>query len=548
MAGLSLGSVAAVLFGLSKVHNSNGTNWLQQGPGGSGSGWNSWGALGHNISNWVSDLSPNPAMHGGQATSVPQAAGGSPGAVTGGANSIATKAIAEARGELGTPYHLGMEEPHVGFDCSGLVQWSYKEAGLSLPRTSQEQWAALKNRSVPLNKLQPGDIVFQAGSDGTTSAPGHEGLYIGGGQVIQAPHTGTNVMVSPLAGGGWTSAARPTGSAGSVSTSGSGASASVAGTNIGYTGSALVAGNSGDADLGLTTNADSMLFSGGAATLDTLTSVSMSQQAQNASPSTSGGSGAVSVPANASQSAWIGQLFKALGVPNSKANMSSLTDWMAHEEPPSDWSHWNNPMNTTMPEAGAVSENSDGVKSYKTLSQGLAATVATLQNGLYPQILAQLKAGKGLLSGASADLLKWSGGGYSAVETGGTIIVGERGPEAVTIPNGSAANVLNAKQTSQLLRGQTARPAQAPWALTPAQQLVLDNVPQNAVHQAGGGGVTNSVNFAQGSIVIGGASSSQFSGTLSGSDINTVTQQFQQAVEQALTKIQLNAAVRQGDT
>src|SRR5262249_18929685 len=101
--------------------------------------------------------------------------------------------------------------------------------------------------------------------------------------------------------------------------------------------------------------------------------------------------------------------------PSTPANVASLADWMAHEEPPSDWSHWNNPMNTTQDEPGAQSQNSVGVKSYPTLAEGLQATIATLNNGLYPDILLQLRAGRGLRSGASTGLLRWPGGAYSSV-------------------------------------------------------------------------------------------------------------------------------------
>ena len=129
----------------------------------------------------------------------------------------------------------------------------------------------------------------------------------------------------------------------------------------------------------------------------------------------SGSSGNESVAAGASQTTWNKDLLSALGAPATSANLASLADWQAHEEPTSDWSHWNNPMNTTMQEPGSQSENSVGVQSYPSLSVGLTATVSTLNNGDYGDIIMLLKSGQGLKSGASAGLSKWSGGGYSSV-------------------------------------------------------------------------------------------------------------------------------------
>jgi cell wall-associated NlpC family hydrolase len=61
-----------------------------------------------------------------------------------------------------------------GFDCSGLAQAAYAAAGVSIERTSQDQWAS--ERHVPGGEEEPGDLVFFAGSDGTPSSPGHVGI------------------------------------------------------------------------------------------------------------------------------------------------------------------------------------------------------------------------------------------------------------------------------------------------------------------------------------------------------------------------------------
>jgi hypothetical protein len=116
-----------------------------------------------------------------------------------------------------------------------------------------------------------------------------------------------------------------------------------------------------------------------------------------------------------SESAWITAFLSALGAPASAANTSSMTDWISHEGTYGSGAT-NNPLNTTEPGFGSTSVfNSVGVRNYPTEAGGISATVATLENGSYPDILALLHSGAGLKSGASAGLLKWSNGGYSSV-------------------------------------------------------------------------------------------------------------------------------------
>lgn len=110
---------------------------------------------------------------------------------------LGTEAVSEAEKFLGVPYVWGGTNPAVGVDCSGLVQDVYKSLGISLPRTSEEQVTV--GEAVPsLADAEPGDLVFFPGSDGTASSPGHVGIYIGDGKMIDAPYTGTNVQVDPV--------------------------------------------------------------------------------------------------------------------------------------------------------------------------------------------------------------------------------------------------------------------------------------------------------------------------------------------------------------
>jgi cell wall-associated NlpC family hydrolase len=98
---------------------------------------------------------------------------------------------------LGTPYVWGGAKPG-GFDCSGLVQYVNGKVGVSVPRTTYAQWDS--GTPVKRGQLQPGDAVFFTGSDPKNGKPGHEGMYIGNGKFVEAPHTGGHVQVSTLAG------------------------------------------------------------------------------------------------------------------------------------------------------------------------------------------------------------------------------------------------------------------------------------------------------------------------------------------------------------
>ncbi|MFJ7148129.1 NlpC/P60 family protein [Streptomyces sp. NPDC100445] len=105
------------------------------------------------------------------------------------ADGRAAAALAAARSALGRPYVWGANGPS-GFDCSGLMQWSYAHAGIHLPRTSQAQRFA--GRQVPLSQARPGDLVVYR------SDASHVAMYAGNGQVIHAPYPGAPVRYDPV--------------------------------------------------------------------------------------------------------------------------------------------------------------------------------------------------------------------------------------------------------------------------------------------------------------------------------------------------------------
>lgn len=117
-------------------------------------------------------------------------------------------AISYAVAQLGKPYRWGSTGPN-SFDCSGLVYAAYLHAGITIGRTTY-QWRQDGPR-VPLNQLQPGDLLFSAGSDGTVQNPGHVVMDLGNGREIQAPETGEPVQVDKLSLAGVVVATRPAG-------------------------------------------------------------------------------------------------------------------------------------------------------------------------------------------------------------------------------------------------------------------------------------------------------------------------------------------------
>ncbi|HEX4978986.1 MAG TPA: NlpC/P60 family protein [Acidimicrobiales bacterium] len=104
-------------------------------------------------------------------------------------SSGAAAAVAEAERQLGKPYEWGGSGPDT-FDCSGLTAWAWRAGGASLPHSSQSQYSATSR--VGLDAIRPGDLLFYG------SPIHHVGIYVGDGQMIEAPETGKNVRYASI--------------------------------------------------------------------------------------------------------------------------------------------------------------------------------------------------------------------------------------------------------------------------------------------------------------------------------------------------------------
>lgn len=100
--------------------------------------------------------------------------------------------------QLGTPYRYGGNSPAEGFDCSGLVHYVHARSGLSVPRSTRNQFRA--STAVPLDAIRPGDLLFFRIND---KKPSHVGIYTGHGRFIHAPSSGKTVSQASLSNPYW---------------------------------------------------------------------------------------------------------------------------------------------------------------------------------------------------------------------------------------------------------------------------------------------------------------------------------------------------------
>jgi len=116
-----------------------------------------------------------------------------------GSTSIPDRAAHHAAQLVGQPYRYGGASPSTGFDCSGLVQWSYAQAGRKLPRSTDDQRVA--GQRIRVSELRPGDLIF---FDQEGKKHGHVGIYIGNGEFVHAPSSGKRVRRDRLDTPYWT--------------------------------------------------------------------------------------------------------------------------------------------------------------------------------------------------------------------------------------------------------------------------------------------------------------------------------------------------------
>lgn len=106
---------------------------------------------------------------------------------------LAAKAADIAAHMVGTRYHYGGNRPSKGFDCSGLVEYSYLRAGLKVPRTTQMQ--RRHSRAVSLKNIKKGDLIFFNQSGKRSS---HVGIYLGNKRFVHAPSPGKSVRIDEI--------------------------------------------------------------------------------------------------------------------------------------------------------------------------------------------------------------------------------------------------------------------------------------------------------------------------------------------------------------
>ncbi len=100
-----------------------------------------------------------------------------------------------AKGRIGLPYQWGGEGPG-SYDCSGLTMQAWARAGVSLPHSSRLQYQSVQH--ISYSSMRPGDLVFFGSDRGDPGSIHHVAMYVGGGQMIEAPYTGAFIRIVPL--------------------------------------------------------------------------------------------------------------------------------------------------------------------------------------------------------------------------------------------------------------------------------------------------------------------------------------------------------------
>jgi cell wall-associated NlpC family hydrolase len=403
----------------------------------------------------------------------------------GGISGAAKHAVSAAESQLGVPYAWGDEIPGVGFDCSGLVQWAYKQAGINLPRTSQSMWSDLKKRRVPLNSVQEGDLVFTAGSDGSATSPGHVGMMVSGNRLIQAPSQGKNVQIIGYDPNGWTYAARPAGSgsfiAGSVA-----AAPGMAGTSpsSGLVGNRCLSSGPGTNQYGSANEVDLIAAMGAAGGRgSSLVSSSGNGTSGSGNKNTGGGSvGSASYPRGASSIVAMAKKVMAGYGWGSGMQWNDYLRLMSRED-----GSWD--VHATNPKSGAY-----GLPQALPGSK-MASAGADWMNNPMTQLMWQrgyIKNRYGSPAGAWAHEQAYNWYGQGGMVQPGLSIVGDRGPELM-MTSGGRSQIFSNSQTMALINSIKGNVPQNPWKTD-----VTSGSSSSGSYQQ----KPVTINFNQGSIVI----------------------------------------------
>lgn len=541
-ASVALPAIAA-LYGLNKIKTRGGGSLVKPTSSDLGIHGKWWDDLfgGGGSPGWLTNdltggrFETNKATMGGGA--VPMASASSSQQTTGGksqaasVSSAAKKAVSAAESQKGIPYRYGAETPGVGFDCSGLIQWAYKQAGIALPRTSQQMWSQLSKRAVSTDKVQEGDLVFTAGSDGSAGAPGHVGLMISDHQLIEAPRTGENVKIIGYDRGQWSHAARPAGSGSFIK----GAQASVSGTAAGGTGNtgrsaglggggSLAGGSSGN--YGSVNEADVISAMGGGGQGGSSATTSMGGNGTSGSKNTVTGKssgntpatgGSIKVPAGS-----ISAIAKKLAKKYGWDSGTQWDDFVKVENREAGWNlHAKNPTST----AYGLAQFIDGPSEYYKYGGN-----PNTAQGQLTAMFAYIKERYG--SPAKAWSNEQSAGYYAAggMTLPGLAVVGERGPELMM--QGGGNQVFSNSQTMALINSiKGASPAQSPW--------------KTDITSGGGGSSAAAshqvnVSFGTNSIIVNTSGNSTQAATQS-------AQEIQRQITKSLGHASIHQAIRSGD-
>ena len=469
----------------------------------------------------------NPGATGASMATSQQKTGGNTQSAS--VSAAAKKAVSAAESQKGVPYAYGKETPGVGFDCSALVQWAYKQAGVNLPRTSQGQWAALSKRSVPLDKVQEGDLVFMAGADGTSASPGHVGLMISGHQLIQAPQTGQDVSIISYDPNAWQHAARPSGSGSFIAgntgqvgtpasgTTGSGTGVGNRGMSSGVNGSRGAYGSVNEVDV---ISAMGSYLGGGNGGSSARTS-NGSSGSPNTVTKSAAGAGTSSIPTSSSKVAAIAKQIAQ------KYGWATGQQWDAFVKVENREASWNLTAQNPSSSAYGLAQFINGPQDYYKYGGN-----PNTAQGQLTAMFNYIKQRYGSPAGAWAK--EQSAGWYAAggMTLPGLAIVGERGPELMM--QGGGNQVFSNSQTMQLINAiRGSSPAQSPWKT---------NVTEPNGYKGPSSSASPNINitFGTNSIVVNAQGNSTQQATQSAMEI-------QRQISKTLGNASIHQAIRNGD-